>query len=350
MSALSDVQKNLLGAALFIAAMALVPAFIAQRYFLGEIIIFMLWASVAVQWNVLTGHAGVFSLGQMLLFAIGAYAVAMTTTYLGISPWLAMPIGAVAAAIAALLIGLACLRLAAAYVALLTFAMSYMVYVLIITESNCFTNVGGGCQRFFGGTTGFSRFEDLGFRQMLRGNWMYGNYYVVLAVFALSFVASIIVIHGRLGLAFRALSDSPVYAAARGLHRTKFRLIAFVITAFFTGLTGAAYAVHFRAAGPSLFDFSTLLFILAMVIVGGLKSTWGPVFGALLMMALVEVAKEMGDIRNTVIGVVLVLFVVLMPRGIAGAARTVFGRLVQRAGKPRVAEKDVSQASLSRGH
>lgn len=330
---INTVRNNLTGALLLVAILASVPAVIGERYLLNEIVVFLLWASVAVQWNVLTGHAGVFSLAQMLLFAIGAYGVAMSTTYLGLSPWLAMPLGAVSAALAAVLIGLACLRLAAAYVALLTFSISYMVYVLIITETECFTTIGGGCQRFFGGTSGFSRIEDLGFRELLRGNWIIGNYYVVLGVFALSFVASIIVIHGRLGLAFRALADSPVYAAARGLDRTRFRVVAFVVTAFFTGLTGAAYAVHFRSAGPSLFDFSTLLFILAMVIVGGLRSTWGPVFGAAIMMGLVEIAKDMGEIRNAMIGFIIVMFVVLMPDGIAGLARRGFSRIRNSSSK-----------------
>lgn len=327
MSKLSDIQKHLLGAFIFVCFMAILPTAITQRYFLGEIIVFMIWASVATQWNVLIGHAGVFSLGQMLIFAIGAYTVAMLTNYLEFSPWLAMPFGGITAAIAALLIGLACLRLAPAYVALLTFALSYMAFVLIVTESDCYTSTAGGCQRFFGGTTGFSRIEDLGFRKLLRGNWMIGNYYTVLSVFMLSLIASIIVIHGRLGLAFQALNDSPTYAAARGLNRTKFRVTAFVVTAFFTGLTGAVYATHFKAAGPSLFDFSTLLFILAMVIVGGMKSTWGPVFGAAMMMILVEFAKGMGDIRNSLIGVVLVLFVLLLPKGIAGATGRVWKKI-----------------------
>jgi branched-chain amino acid transport system permease protein len=327
MTSLSTIQKHLIGVLIMLGVMAIVPVFITQRYFLGEIIVFMIWASVAVQWNVLMGHAGVFSLGQMLIFAVGAYSAAMSMTYLDISPWMALPLSAVVAAAAAFVIGLACLRLGPAYIALLTFAISYMVYVLIITDTACYTTVAGGCQRFFGGTTGFSRLEDLGFREMLRGNWVVGNYFTVLVIFTISLVASIIVIHGRLGLAFRALSDSPVYAAARGLNRTRSQLIAFVVTAFFTGLTGAIFAAHFRSTGPSLFDFSTLLFILSMVIVGGLRSTWGPVFGAAMMMILVEVAKGMGDVRNTIIGLVLVLFVLFLPKGIAGLTSRLFNRL-----------------------
>lgn len=325
----SEMGRHLLGSVLLLAAMSALPFIVTERYALGEIITFLIWASVAVQWNVLTGHAGVFSLGQMLFFAIGSYSVAMLAVYFGLSPWLSMPLAGLAAAIAALLIGLACLRLAAAYVALLTFAIAYMVYTLIITDSACYITTSGTCTPFFGGTNGFSQFVDLGFRKLLKGNWVVGNYFTVLAVFALSFIASIIVIHGRLGLAFRATSDSAIYAASRGINRTKFQIIAFVVTAFFTGLAGAGYAAHFRFAGPSLFDLSTLMFVLAMVIVGGLKSTWGPVFGAALMMILVEVGKSMGDVRNTLIGLVLVIFVLLLPKGLAGAWGMLLDRLRQ---------------------
>lgn len=329
-----EMGWHLLGAVLLLVAMSALPFIITERYALGEIITFLIWASVAVQWNVLTGHAGVFSLGQMLFFAIGSYCVAMLAVYFGMSPWLSMPVAGLAAAIAALLIGLACLRLAAAYVALLTFAIAYMVYTLIITDSACYITTGGTCTPFFGGTNGFSQFLDLGFRKLLKGSWVVGNYFTVLAIFALSFIASIIVIHGRLGLAFRATSDSAIYAASRGINRTKFQIIAFVVTAFFTGLAGAGYAAHFRFAGPSLFDLSTLMFVLSMVIVGGLKSTWGPILGAALMMILVEVGKSMGDVRNTLIGLVLVVFVLLLPKGLAGA----WGGLLDRLRGPKVAD------------
>ena len=322
MKRFSTLHQHLIGAAVFFAAMAIVPLFVTQRYFVGEIIVFMLWASVAIQWNVLLGHAGVFSLGQMLFFGIGAYAVGMMGVYLDTSPWISLPIGASVAAVTALIIGLACLRLETAYVALLTFAIVFMVQTLILSDSACFSNEGGYCQPFFGGGNGFARFDDFGFRQLLKGKWLVGNYFVVLGLLAISFVASILVIHGRLGLAFRALGDNPTYAAARGLNRTKFHIIAFIITAFLTGLTGGAHAAHFKFAGPSLFEFGTLVFILSMIVVGGLRTTWGPILGAITMSILVEIAKDLGDVRNTAVGVVLVLFVLLLPKGIVGAIST----------------------------
>jgi len=342
MSKFGNLQKHLFGLALLVILLSSTPLFVTQRYLLGEIILFMIWASVATQWNVLLGHAGVFSLGQLLFFATGANTVGMSSTYLGFSPWLSMPAGAALAAAIALVIGLACLRLANAYVALLTFAIVYMVQTLIVTDSGCFAVTGGLCQPLFGGGNGFSGMADFGFRQLLKGNWLIGNYFVVLATLAISILASIIVIHGRLGLAFRALRDSSVYAASRGLNRTKFQVIAFVITAFFTGLTGAVYATHFRFAGPSLFELPTLVLLLGMMIVGGLRTTWGPVFGAAAMTSLVDGAQNFGDVKNMVVGIVLVLFVVLMPKGLIG--------LVAKAGtllpRPQQSNTSVQMSSV----
>jgi branched-chain amino acid transport system permease protein len=205
-----------------------------------------------------------------------------------------------------------------------------MIYTLIISESECYITTGGNCLTFWGGTNGFSQFPDFGFRQWLKGSWLLGNYFAVLVAFIVSLVSSIVVIHGRLGLAFRAMSDSATYAASRGINRTKFQIIAFVITAFFTGMTGGVHAAHFRFAGPSLLELSTMMFILSMVIVGGLKSTWGPVLGGVFMMVLLEVAKSYGEVRNTLIGIVLVGFVLLLPKGVAGAGSSVLAALGRR--------------------
>jgi len=315
--AAGPVQRHLLVGVAVIAAFALLPLVLTERYMLGEVIVFFIWAMVAMNWNVLMGHAGVFSLAQMLFVACGAYGMAMGVMFLGLNVWAAIPIAAVASALLALVIGMACLRLTGAYVALLTYAIAEMIHVLIITDTVCFTMVANNCQQLFGGSTGFSRFDDFGFRQLLRGNWVLGNYYTVLAAFAVTVLACVIIIHGRLGLAFRAIRDNPGYAASRGIDRKKYQIIAFAVTAFLTGLAGAVYAAHYRFAGPSLFDFSTLMFVLSMVIVGGLGSTWGPLIGTGLMMVVVEFAKGMGDARNLILGLALVVFVIVLPKGLA---------------------------------
>ena len=313
------LRQNILIAALLVLGFAALPLFVTERYLLGEVIFFFIWAMVASQWNVIMGHAGVFSLAQMFMFACGAYVTAMLAQLAGFSIWMAMPFGALAAMLVAILVGAACLRLTGAYVALLTFAIAEVVHVLIVTDTGCFTHIRNNCQQLFGGATGFSRFGDLGFRDLLKADWILGNYYLVLAVFAVTVVATLFIIHGRFGLAFRAIRDNLGYASSRGISRFKYQLVVFAVSAFFTGLAGSVYAAHFRFAGPSLFEFSTLMLVLSMVIVGGLGSTWGPFIGAAVMMIVTEWMKEFGDARNIGMGLALVLFVLFLPGGLAGA-------------------------------
>lgn len=328
---MTTLQRHLFIGLAVIALFAALPLVISERYLLGEVIIFFIWAMVAMNWNVLMGHAGVFSLAQMLFVAVGAYGMAMGVTFIGMSVWAAIPVAALASAALAFVVGMACLRLTGAYVALLTYAIAEMIHVLIITDTACFTLVANNCQQLFGGATGFSRFDDFGFRPLLKRDWILGNYYVVLTAFAITVIGLVVVIHGRLGLAFRAIRDNVGYASSRGMDRKKYQVAAFVITAFLTGLAGGVYAAHYRFAGPSLFEFSTLMFILAMVVVGGLGSTWGPLIGTGSMMIVVEFSKEMGDARNLVLGLALVVFVIFMPKGLAQAGKTAANRASRRS-------------------
>ena len=317
MTGFDTLARHLMIGLVVIVAFAALPVFITQRYWLGEVVVFFIWAMVAMNWNLLMGHAGVFSLAQMLFFAVGAYGTAMVATFTGLSVWAAIPLAAASSMVLALVVGLACLRLTGAYVALLTYAIAEMIHVLIITDTDCFTLIRNNCQQLFGGATGFSRFDDFGFRPLLKQDWMLGNYYTVLVAFGVTITAVVVIIHGRLGLAFRAIRDNVGYASSRGIDRKNYQVAAFAISALLTGLAGGVYAGHFRFAGPSLFEFSTLMFILAIVVVGGLGSTWGPLVGTGIMMIVVEVSKEMGDSRNLVLGLALVVFVVLLPKGLA---------------------------------
>jgi branched-chain amino acid transport system permease protein len=279
----------------------------------------------------------VFSLAQMFFFACGAYSTAMLVEFGGWSIWAALPVAGLISAAAALLIGAACLRLSGAYVALLTYAIATMVQVLIITDTNCFQIVNGTCQELLGGATGFSGFDDFGFRSVLKGNWILGNYYVVLGVFAITILVTIVVIHGRYGLAFRAIRDNLGYASSRGISRFRYQMIVFAISAFFTGFAGATYAGHFKFAGPSLFDFSTALMVLSMVIVGGSGSTWGPIIGTAVIMVVIEWMKEFGDARNLGLGLALILFVVFLPGGLAAGAKRLADQIRGR-GRTKAAE------------
>ncbi|WP_118134409.1 branched-chain amino acid ABC transporter permease [Oceanicella sp. SM1341] len=320
------IATDLAVGALLLALAIAAPFLIDSRYVLGQIVLALFWASVAAQWNLLFGYAGVFSLAQMAIFAVGGYATAMLAQYLELSIWAAIPLGALIAVVFSVIVGLACLRLQGVYVALLTLAIAQVLYLLIVTDTACFRMEGTSCRQFTGGATGFARFGDFGMRQLLRGDWMMGNYAIVLCGFVLTMVMSWVIIRSPMGLAFKALRDNPAYAVARGVNRFHTQLLVFALSAFFTGLTGGLYAAHFQAIGPGLFSLSQLLFVIAIAVVGGVGTFWGPVVGAIVLMLADEFMREAGEFRTLGLGLIIAAVTVLLPRGLVGKAADLFRR------------------------
>jgi branched-chain amino acid transport system permease protein len=310
-----------IGVVLLALASAL-PFVFPVNYVIAQVTLLFIWATVVTQWNLVYGVAGIFSLAQMALFAVGAYAAAMLAFYLEWSLWLAMPVAALITVVVSVLIGLACLRLRGPYVALLTLAIAQVLYLLIVNDTDCFTTEGSGCLPFFGGVRGLTRFGELGFREWLGSqDWRLGHYFVALVLLALAILISAVIMRGPLGLAFRALRDNPGLARSRGISRFKYQIWVFALSAFFTGLAGAFYAANFKSIGPNVFSFSLLLFLIAMMTVGGIGTLWGPLLGALLLMGVDEGLKEVQDWRDIGLGLLLTAFVVLLPRGLAGLGR-----------------------------
>ena len=306
-----------IGLALLAAAIAL-PFVFEGHYLVTQVTLTFIYGTVVTQWNLVYGVAGIFSLAQMALFAVGAYAAAMLGFYLGWSLWLAMPVAALITVVVSVLVGLACLRLRGPYVALLTLAIAQVLYLVVVNDTDCYTTEGSGCLPFFGGVRGLTRFGDLGFREWLGQDWRLGNYFVALALLALAVVFSAVIMRGPLGLAFRALRDNPGLARSRGIGRFKYQIWVFALSAFFTGLAGAFYAANYKSIGPTVFSFSLLLFLIAMMTVGGIGTLWGPLLGALLLMGSDEILRDYQDWRDIGLGLLLVVFVILLPQGLAG--------------------------------
>ena len=324
------LTRDLLVAAFFLILFAALPFVLEGRYFLGQIILLFFYAIVASQWNLVFGMAGIFSLAQMALFAFGAYATAMFGYYLEWSVWLAMPVAGVVTVLVSILVGMACLRLTGAYVALLTLAIAQVMYFMIVTDTECFVMEGVRCRQFTGGAVGFSRFGDLGTRQAFKGDWIIANYYIVFALLIVSLLFTYVIVKSPMGLAFRALRDNPGYAISRGISRVKYQLLVFGLSAFFTGVAGGLYAAHFRAIGPNILSVSLMLFVLAMIVVGGVGRFWGALVGAILLVAADEVMRGFGEFRTLGLGLILAVFVVAMPQGLLGLLESGVARLRRR--------------------
>ncbi len=333
------IRRDLIIGVVVLATLIAIPFIWPTRYIIGQLVLFAIWATVVTQWNLVFGVAGIFSLAQMALFAMGGYVTGMFGLYFGWSLWFGMIFGGLASVVFSLLIGLACLRLRGAYVALLTLAIAQVMYLLIITDTACFFMDGVTCRNFTGGTRGLTKYGDFGFRELLGNRYFsYGNYFLGLTVLTLATAFSIFVIRSPLGLAFRALRDDGTYAVARGISRFKYQLLVFAASAFFTGLAGAVYAGHFRVMGANTLYLSPMLLLLSMMVVGGAGSAWGPLVGSAALMVADELLKEIAEYRQIGLGLILIGFVVLWPTGLVGAMEAIWARVLRswRGRAPRV--------------
>lgn len=304
------------------------------RYLIASALLMFCYGTVVSQWNLVFGVAGIFSLAQVAIFAFGAYTTAVLGRYLDWNLWYAFPLAGVAGILLSILIGLACLRLRGIYVALLTLAVSQVMFVLIRTDSACSPlnsrENPATCVSFTGGAQGLGDFGSFGWRSVLGGrSWIIGDYYTMLVLLVIGLAVMFLVTHSRIGLAFKALRDNEELARSRGVSVFKYQLLVFAISAFLTSVAGGFYAAHFGSVGTDLVAFPLLLFLISMLVVGGIGRIWGPLLGAFLLMAADEVFKEAADWRNIGLGIVVLLFMVLLPEGLAGAIDTIWKRIVR---------------------
>ena len=344
------IKRDIVIGVILLAIAAAVPFLWPERYVLLELTLFFIYATVVTQWNLVFGVAGVFSLAQMAIFAMGGYVTGMLGLYLNWSLWVAMPVGAVAAVIFSVIIGVACLRLGGAYVALLTFAIAEAMYLLIITDTECFFMEGVTCRNFTGGTRGLVNFGNFGFQQLLGYKYAaFGNYFLALALLALATAFSVFVIRSPVGMAFAALRDNTTYAIARGISRFKYQLLVFAASALFTGLAGAVYAGYFSVMGADMLNLTLLLLLLSMMVVGGLGRVWGPIAGAVTLTLVNEGLNEFVDWRLLGLGLILILFIIFWPAGIVGAIEAAFAWLGPKRIAPQPRRALGSRATLAPG-
>jgi branched-chain amino acid transport system permease protein len=314
------VRRDIALGAAAVAAAIVIPFLDPGRYVLTQVTLFFIWAMVVTQWNLVFGVAGIFSLAQMAVFAFGAYSTAMLGLYLGLNLWVGGLVGAFVALIFSTLVGVATLRSRGPYVALLTLAIAVVMYQLIVSDTACFYYEGTTCYSFTGGQRSLSRFGTFGFREIFGYNYQFhAAYAVALVLLILGTVFAFVIIRSPLGHAFRALRDNEQYAKTRGINRVKYQLLVFALSGFFTGLAGAFYAGNFKVIGPNILDLSLLLFLVSMMVVGGLGRAWGPLMGSATLMLADEVLRDYPEWRLVGLGAITIVFIILLRGGLVGA-------------------------------
>jgi branched-chain amino acid transport system permease protein len=265
-----------------------------------------LYAIVAVGLNLLVGYAGKISFGHNAFMALGAYATGILTVHHGWSPLAAMAAGAVGTGLVAFIIGLPVLRVRGHYLAMITLAMG-QITIIVGTR---WSEVTGGLT----GIPGVPDFSILGLVFDTKTKMYYLIWSVVIALFLLSFR----IIDSRFGRSLRALGAHEPAAAALGVSVVRCRIQIFVLSAVYAAIAGSLYAHFLNYANATFFELSVMAQLMAIIVVGGIGTLWGPVVGAL---ALIWVSQSLGGYAEyslLIFGLLYGAALLFLPRGIAG--------------------------------
>ena len=302
------LAARLIGLAVALCALALLPLWVTNPYVLSVLTLAALYAIFAASWDILSGYIGQLNFGHAVFFGAGAYAAGFLGPHL--PPPLVLPAGAVAAVGFAFLVGLPCLKLRGPYLSLTT-----LVFPLIL-ERLAFT-----FRDVTGGEYGITVESPLG---------RLGLYYAALALLAATLGLLLAVAESRIGRTFRAIGDDDQAAMAAGIDATRYKLGAFVLGAALAGLGGVLYAYHLRHVGPEVFGLFTSFSIVIMGIVGGMGTILGPALGAYFLTLLGESLRGIETYRLLIYSAVMILCVLLLPRGLWSLGETL-GRLMPRS-------------------
>jgi branched-chain amino acid transport system permease protein len=266
----------------------------------------LIFGIAAAGLNFILGYGGMASLGHAAFFGIGAYAAAILAVEGIGGAWIALPLAAAAAALAALAIGAISLRTRGVYFIMITLAFAQMVYYVAV-----------GLKRY-GGEDGLNIPGGQAFAA-LAADADLAFYYVVLALLVATLAALDRVLDARFGRALVGIRENETRMESLGYPTFRFRLTAFAIAGAAAGLAGALFAHHNQFVSPATLHWTQSATFIVMVILGGIGTRYGGVLGALVLLLLQEVLASYTDFWHLPLGVLLLAVVFFAPRGLAGA-------------------------------
>jgi branched-chain amino acid transport system permease protein len=295
------------------AVIGLLPLLFPSGYYFRVAALVWVSALAAVGLNVLMGQAGQVSLGHAAFFGIGAYAVAVGPTHVGIPSWAAIGVGAIISAILSYLVGRPILRLKGHYLAIATLGLGILVALMITTES-----------RWTGGPDGMPvpRLSLFGWRVTGSDVW----YWITGGMLLLGTWIALNLDETPTGRAFRALHDSEVAAQVVGIDVARFKLQAFVIAAVYASVAGSALALMNGFINPDQAGFLHSVELVTMVVLGGLGSIVGSIVGAALLVTLPQALTVFHEYEHLMLGLIIIASMIFMRQGIVPSLSALLSR------------------------
>jgi branched-chain amino acid transport system permease protein len=265
--------------------------------------------------------SGQFPLAHGAFMGLGAYACGMASRWLGWSPWLSIPAGAVAAMAIGVLTGYPFARLRALYYAMgsLFFGIG-VVYIL---------NAGGV---WTGGYLGLTRIPTL----FVGSKIPYYYFFLGLAVICL--VALYRFEYSRIGINMKAISQSHLVASSVGINEAAYRILAVAVGTFFVGLAGATYAHYTTVISTSMFNYMSTLWIVMYVLIGGIDSFAGPIIGTFILVIIPELFRGLKQYSPYLSAGILLVIVYLVPQGLVSLPKLIKSWYLERRIGKRIAD------------
>jgi branched-chain amino acid transport system permease protein len=306
-------------AVLLLAACAL--PFLVSNYRTFQFTLALVYSIALLGLNMLTGYNGQISLGHGAFYAIGAYTAAILMDQYGVPYWATLPAAAVVCLVAGFLFGLPALRLEGLYLALATFALGVSLPALLKYHH---------LEKWTGGVQGIviNKPEPPFGLPIDADQWLY---FFVLTVTVLMFVLAWNMLRGRMGRAMVAIRDQHIAAEAMGINTAMVKSLTFGVSAMYTGVAGALGAIAIQYVAPDSFNIFLSIVLLVGIVVGGLASISGAIYGALFIQFVPNIADAISRAAPwAIFGIFLLGFVYLMPMGVAGAVRVGLARLARK--------------------
>lgn len=289
-------------ALVFVVALLALPVAYGDPYVMRILTMTCIFAIFAASWDLLAGYTGQVNFGHAMFFGAGAYASALLSLHLGLSPWITVWAGAAVATLFGFAVGYLCLRLRGSYLSLATLAFPLIALGLLFAFPG-----------FSGGELGISGLRRLAATPI-------GNYYVA-AVSMLAIVFGLwTVADSNFGIVLHAIRDDEVAARASGINTPRYKLAVFGISAAAAGFAGALFAHYLRVAGPSALEVALSFQVVIWGIFGGVATIYGPVAAVFILYPLTEWLssfRTVGELRLLIFAVIVLLVLLFMPRGLA---------------------------------
>lgn len=291
-------------ALVFLVFLFFIPLITQQPYTLRILILSNIFVIFAVSWDFISGYTGQINFGHAMFFGVAAYTAALLNKHLGLEPWATIPIGALAAVLAGVVMCLPALRLRGPYLSLVTLALPLILLGVI----KAFPEVTGG-EHGISGIAALSGSRTL-------------DYYIsvlvmipsVMIMWKLTDAKSALV---RTGIILHAIREDEIATRASGINTIRYKLFAFIVGGFFAGIAGGLYVHFLKVAGPSTLNLMLSFQAIIWTVFGGIVSIYGAVVGVYVLFPLMEFLRVIPELRVILFTIVVILILLFMPEGIA---------------------------------